>query len=237
MELGKHYEAFKEILDDQIKKIVKKGDITPQELDSVYKASAIILDMETEKAMKQAEKQQGQQSQQGQSNDGSYGSYNMSNRRGSYNMGQSNHYPWFMYQNDGQANNMGNSGNSYAPIWNQGMENKSMHEMQSNDNSNERGRSNRNSRNSYENTYEAAYDGSYDGAYDASNDASNDNSYRRGRDARGRYTSRENSRDRGYSRAMDRERMIGKLEDMMDDAPSEKERRALQQCVTKLEQQ
>ena len=55
MELNKHYEALKEILDDQIKKIVKKGDITPQELDSLYKASAIVLDLETEKAMKQAE--------------------------------------------------------------------------------------------------------------------------------------------------------------------------------------
>ena len=63
----------------------------------------------------------------------------------------------------------------------------------------------------------------------------NDYSGRRGRDARtGRYVSRDN---RGYSRAMDKQRMIGKLEDMMDDAPSEKERRALQQCVTKLEQQ
>ena len=36
---------------------------------------------------------------------------------------------------------------------------------------------------------------------------------------------------------MDKQRMIGKLEDMMDDAPSEKERRALQQCVDKLEKQ
>ena len=34
---------------------------------------------------------------------------------------------------------------------------------------------------------------------------------------------------------MDKERMISKLEDMMDEAPSEKERRALQQCVDKLE--
>ena len=37
-------------------------------------------------------------------------------------------------------------------------------------------------------------------------------------------------------RAVDKQRMIGKLEDMMDDAPSEKERRVLQQCVNKLEQ-
>ena len=57
--MEKHYEAVKEILDDQIKKIVKKGDISPQELDSLYKASAIVLDLETKEAMKKAE-QQGQ---------------------------------------------------------------------------------------------------------------------------------------------------------------------------------
>ena len=201
MELNKHYEALKEILDDQIKKIVKKGDITPQELDSLYKASAIVLDLETEKAMKQAE--------HGQSQD-----YSRRMSRKGYDRGQSNHYPWFMYQND--------AGNSYAPVWNQGMEDKSMHEVHSNDNS-------------YDHTYDAAYDGAYDGSYDGSYDSSNDYSGRRGRDAKtGRYVSRDN---RGYSRAMDKQRMIGKLEDMMDDAPSEKERRALQQCVTKLEQQ
>lgn len=222
MELNKHYEALKEILDDQIKKIVKKGDITPQELDSLYKASAIVLDLETEKAMKKAEHEQ----MGGQSQD-----YSRRMSRGSYERGQSNHYPWFMYQNDGQSNNISNHGNSYAPVWNQGMEDKSMHEVHSND-----------SRNTYDAAYDGAYrgsydgsyDGSYGGSYDGSYDASNDYSGRRGRDARGRYTSRDN---RGYSRAMDKQRMIGKLEDMMDDAPSEKERRALQQCVTKLEQQ
>ena len=133
MEFGKHYEAFKEILDEQIKKIAKKGDISPQELDSVYKLYAIKLDMETEKAMKQ----QGKQSE---------GSYDYSRT------GMSNHYPWFMYQNDGH--NMSNRGNSYAPVWNQGVENKSMHEVHSNDN-----------RNSYDHTYDAAYDGAYDGSY------------------------------------------------------------------------
>ena len=59
-----------------------------------------------------------------------------------------------------------------------------------------------------------------------------DNSYRRGRDQRtGRYV----SRDRGYSRAMDKQRMIGKLQDMMDDATSDQDKRTLQQCVDKLE--
>lgn len=248
--MDKNYEAFKDILEDQIKKIARKGDITPQELDNVYKASAIILDFETKDAMKKAEEQQkhGGQSQQGGQ---SMNSYNMNNRRGSYNMGgsndggQSNHYPWFMYAGDGTYD----FGNSYGPIWNQGIENKSLHELHSQDNMNSndgnstrrgvRGTGRDNSYNrSYDGAYDGAYDGSYagsyDGSYNGSMDASNDNSYRRGRDARtGRYV----SRDRGYSRAMDKERMIGKLEDMMDDATSEKERRALQQCVDKLERQ
>ena len=43
--MDKNYEAIKEILEDQIKKIVKKGDISPQELDNLYKASAICLDL------------------------------------------------------------------------------------------------------------------------------------------------------------------------------------------------
>ena len=37
--MDKNYEAVKEILEDQIKKIMKKGDISPQELESLYKAS------------------------------------------------------------------------------------------------------------------------------------------------------------------------------------------------------
>ena len=52
--MDKNYEAMKEILEDQIKKIVKKGDISPQELDNLYKASAIVLDFETKEAMKKA---------------------------------------------------------------------------------------------------------------------------------------------------------------------------------------
>lgn len=254
--MEKQYEALKDILEDQIKKIVKKGDISPQELDALYKASAVVLDFETKDAMKKAEeeKKQGGQSQ-GNSN-ASYG--RGSYRRGSYEGGsneggQSNHYPWFMYAQEGGSNDgMSNRGNSYDPIWNQGMENKSMHELQSQDSgmSNRRGvrgtgrgnsrdnSYNRSYEGAYEGAYDGAYDGSYEGAYDGSYDGaydnSGDNSYRRGRDQRtGRYT----SRDRGYSRAMDKERMIGKLQDMMDDAPSNKERMALQQCVDKLERQ
>ena len=93
--MDKHYEAVKEILEDQIKKIVKKGDITPQELDSLYKASAIVLDFETKEAMKKSEEQNPMQ--KGQSNN-----YPMNmSRRGSYDEGHSTHYPWFMYYGDG----------------------------------------------------------------------------------------------------------------------------------------
>ena len=170
MGLSKHYDELKQLLEEQICKILKKGDITPQELDSLYKASAIMLDMETEKAMKESE-------------EGGY------SQRMSYMNGQSNHYPWFMYQDRG----MSNRGNSYSMNMN---------------------------------TYDNAYDGAYDGAYDASQE--NNYSGRRGRSARtGRYVSRDSGK----------ERMIEKLEDMMEEAATDKERRALQQCVDKLEQQ
>lgn len=196
--MDKHYEAVKEILEDQIKKIVKKGDITPQELDSLYKASAIVLDFETKEAMKNAEEQSHMQG--GQSNGYSMNRYG---RRDSYMNGQSTHYPWFMYRD-----NMSNDMNSHGPVWNQGMENKSLREVHSNDGS-------------YAQAYENAYDGAYDGSYDGSYDASTENSYRRGRDARtGRYVSRDGN-------SADKQRMIGKLQDMMDDAKSPQERNAL----------
>ena len=66
---------LKEMLEDDVKKITKKGDISPDELNNVYKAIDIIKDIETIKAMRDS----------GYSQEGSYGSYNnMSNGR-SYN--------------------------------------------------------------------------------------------------------------------------------------------------------
>lgn len=174
MGLSKHYDELKELLDEQICKILKKGDITPTELDSLYKASAIMLDMETEKAMKQG---------------ANHEEINYSQR-----MGNSNHYPWWMYQNNNDMSYRGNSYNTYA--------------QESNGH------------------YNSAYNGAYDGAYDGSIDS--EYSGRRGRSARtGRYVSRSSERDR----------MIEKLEDMMENATTDKARRALQQCVDKLEQQ
>jgi len=122
-----------ENLQDQIKELNKKGDISPTELERAYKAVDIIKDIKTIEAMEEA----------GSSYDMSYDDYS---RR---------------YYRDG--------GNSY-------------------ENSNaRRGR-----------------DGDGDGRY------SEEGSYRRGRDAMGRYT----SRDGGYSGHEDKEQMMRQIEEM-----------------------
>lgn len=66
---------LKEMLEDDVKKITKKGDISPDELNNVYKAVDIIKDIETIKAMRDS----------GYSQEGSYGSYNSMNNGRSYN--------------------------------------------------------------------------------------------------------------------------------------------------------
>ena len=114
-------------LEDMIKPIVKKGDMTPTELDNLYKAVKTMYYAETLKTMKEY----------GNSNDYSY--------RGSSN------------------------------------------------------------------------GGSYDGSYE-------NYSERRGRDARGRYTSREYSRD-----------IMSDLSRMMNEAGTDEERQAIRECMRKLD--
>lgn len=172
---------LKEMLEDDVKKITKKGDISPDELNNVYKAIDIIKDIETIKAMRE----HGDYSQEG----GSYGSYN------SYNQAEnSNRRPYYSY--DGNSMDGGNSmGNSMAG----------------------------NSMNSYDGSYDSSYarrgrDGDGDGRY----------SERRGRDAMGRYTSRD------YSRHTDREMMIQKLEQMMQNAQTEEQKKAIMRCIDEM---
>lgn len=67
-----------EMLEDEIKQIAKKDDITPSELDSVYKAVDIIKDIKTIEAMKDAS-EEGYSRRPYYSYDGSYeGSYDSS---------------------------------------------------------------------------------------------------------------------------------------------------------------
>lgn len=145
---------FCELLDDELKEITKKGDITPAEMDNAYKAIKSIYYLTVIDEMKEA-KEQG------------YGAYS----RGSYD-GYSGAYS---YRGD---------------------------------------MSNRGSYNSYDGSYDGSYaragrDGDGDGRY--SEEMGNSN--RRGRDAMGRYTSRDGSYD-NYSRHDEKEQLKKSIEDM-----------------------
>lgn len=119
-----------EMLEDEMKEIVKKGDISPTELERVYRAVDIIKDIKTIEAMEGGE-----------------------------------------YSNDGGNSNRGGS---------------------------------------YRGSYNS-YDGSYEGGgSNARGGYSEEGSYRRGRNAMGRYT----SRDSGYSREEDKEQMLKHIEQM-----------------------
>lgn len=84
---------LKEILEDEVKNMTKKGDITPQELENAYKITDILKDIETIKAMKEAG-QNGEYSR----------AYDYARDGGSYDGG----YSQRMYYDD---NSMGNSMN------------------------------------------------------------------------------------------------------------------------------
>ena len=190
----KALEDLKEILEDQVKKITKKGDITPAELTNMNMAVDIIKDIGTIEAMKKAEAEwQDSESQKEYSREHSM--------RGSYADGHSERYlPYPMY--------------SYAPVWNHPDD---MHEMQHS-----------------ERMYRDGMSGDGRRGRDADNDgrySETGSSYRRGREARGRYT----SRDYRYSRAEAKDRMIEKLEKMMNETTSAKDREIIKDCIEDLE--
>ncbi len=98
------------------------------------------------------------------------------------------------------------------------------------------------------NSYGNSYDGqSMNYPMNNSNDMSNASYARRGRDgdSDGRYNegqSRDNFRDNsnrggsyGYSRDASRKKMVQKLETLMDDTMSDKERQAIQDCIEKID--
>ena len=220
----KLFEDLTEMLQDQMKKIAKKSDITPQELDNVYKAIDVMKDIETIKAMQEAG-EEGGYSQEGYSQEG------YSNRRGVKgtgrgrysNDGYSQHYPIYppmMFDGtsrDGSYDGNSYAGGSYSPVWNQNR-NTEMHGGQGGNSNADGNMSNNQGGNSNNQSMDYS-----NNSYNYSN--------RRGRDARtGRYV----SRDRGYSRADEKEHMLDRLEDMLDDASSERERRAIEQCIERI---
>lgn len=219
----KALEDLKELLVDQIKRVTKKGDITPNELESMYKSVDIIKDISTIEAMEKAEKEEEEYAKDGYSR-GRYsreGSYDGNSMRGG------------SYGENMMSNDMGNSQRylpypmySYAPVWNNNPQQP---------NNNQNGEMNGNSQG-----YNAGNSNDGRRGRDADNDGrySEESSYRRGRDAMGRFTSRDsNSYENSsrYSRHSVKDRMIAKLEDMADDATTNRERNTIMQCIDKLD--
>ena len=79
---------------------------------------------------------------------------------------------------------------------------------------------------------------SYDG-YGQSNRRGRSNESRESRESRDNfrdYPSRGRSYERGYARDAAREKILGRLERLMDDATSETDRMAIEDCINKIEQ-
>lgn len=196
------FEDLRDMLKHELDAITKKGDITKESLDNIQKLTSTLKNIEV-----MMQKEEG--SEGGQSMMMPYSRYMP---MGSYD-GHGGSYDYSM--NRGGSYNQGGS-------YDGGTSNRGSYDG---------GTSNRGG--SYDG---GSYDGgSYDGRRGRDGDSdgrySEESSYRRGRDARGRYT----SRDAGYSGHTDRERMIGKLETMMEDATTEKERKAIQRCIDQIE--
>ena len=195
----KALENLKELLEDQIKKVTKKGDITPNELDSMYKAVDIIKDISTINAMEKAEKEEEEYTKNGE----------YSRRSGGSSYGYFPHYPMYSYA---------------TPNWNSP-------QQQPNSGGEMMNGSSQNSYNSYNNGM--SNDGRRGRDADSDGRYSEDSSYRRGRDAMGRFTSRDGSYENSNRSVKDR--MIAKLEDMADDATTNRERNTIMQCIDKLD--
>ena len=83
-----------------------------------------------------------------------------------------------------------------------------------------------------------SYDGSYNrGSYEGGSYEGGSYDGRRGRDADndGRYSENSNRSYRGYSRHTSKERMIEKLEMMLSEASTEREREAIKRCMEQLD--
>lgn len=197
------YEDLKELLTQEVNAITKKGDITKDSLDNLYKLTATLKYVSH--LMKEGESEGGYsmapyRTMPYSMNQGSYdgrGSYDGMSNRGSYD-GMSNRgsYNQGSYRGSYDGRSMDGQSRDYS--------------MDGNSMDGRRGR-----------------DGDSDGRY------SEEGSYRRGRDARGRYTSND-SYD-GYSRHTEKERMIEKLRTMADSTGTEKERMAIMRCIDQLE--
>lgn len=204
----KTYETLKESLCYELDGLTKRGDVNKDTLDSMYKLIKSIKGLEQLIEM-----------EDGGSKDGGYSmGYYGTSMRGPY-MGRSY-----------DGNNSYNSYNRSYDMSNAANTSQESYDM-SNAGEMSNGRNSYNTSNrSYDSSYEASNaragrDGDGDGRY------SEDYSSARGRDARGRYT----SRDKGYSRHSAKDRVIKRLEDMLDESNSNSEQIAIMKCIEELQ--
>ena len=195
----KALEELKEMLEDELKKIAKKGDITPSELDSAYKVVDIIKDI--------GEITKHEHEMQEYSSTGGY------SQRGGYSMmdgGHSQTYPMY---------------SRYMPMGYDMMPYSREGGMSYDVGTSYDGRHGR--------------DGDGDGHYSEGRHGEGEGSSyaRRRRDSRGRYSSDGGSYEGrgGYSRHSEKERMIARLEEMLETVSSERTRQAIERCIDQLE--
>lgn len=180
----KDLERIVELIESEIRPLTSKQDISPSELENLGEAVDILKDVETIKAMRNAEKD-------GYSFGVSYDGHVTTNPSTSH------RYPYMRSYDE--PHTISHDGHSM------GEHSMGEHSMTSYDMTSYGGRK--------------GMDGDSDGRY----------SERRGRDAMGRYTSRD------YSGHSERQYMIDRLEDMADDARTERERQIIERCIAKLE--
>lgn len=227
------YEDLRDMLEREVKDIERKGEMSEQSLDHLYKLMTAIKVVD-----KCIEREKGEQGGQGQGQEEMMRGMSMggmSNARGQSNnsYGNSNRmmpYPYMSY--DGMSNegrSYAYDGGSYAGQSNQSY-GQSYERGRSNEGgmSNERGRSNESyegrSNEGGQSNARRGRDGDSDGRYNESRD-----SFRGGSNRGGSY---DGSYE--YSRDASKKKMIQKLETLMDDTMSEHERKAIMECIEKI---
>ena len=217
------YEDLRDMLEREVKDIERKGEMTEQSLDNLYKLMTAIKVVD--KCIEREKGQQGGQQGQGQEQEQMMRGMSMARGRSndSYESNRMMPYPYMSYEGS-------NAGGSY--------EGRSNQSNQSYGQSYERGRSNEGG--SYEGR---SYDGSYEGGMSNARrgrDGDGDGRYNESRESRDNF---RNSQDRGrssyensyeYSRDATKKKMVQKLETLMDDTMSEHERQAIMDCINKI---
>lgn len=218
------YENLRDMLEREIGEIERKRDIDKESLDNLFKltSSLKVVDKCIEKHEQEDMMKSGGVSMMS----------NQSNAQGG-NSGNSMTYPYM--------------GMGY-PIMSRGMSNASNASYASNGSYESNASNAGGSYGSYEGGQSGARGQNNNrGSYDGGQSGENSNG-RRGRDGDGdgRYNeSRDNFRDSssrdsygrsyGYSRDAAKKKMVQKLETLMDDTMSEKERKAIQECISEID--